>query len=82
MDHTKAEPAEGLGGRVRTLRIRRGLKQQDLASADVSTSYISLIESGKRVPSTPVLASLAEKLDTSLTTCSPVSTTIAPRRTG
>ncbi|WP_199571997.1 helix-turn-helix domain-containing protein [Streptomyces murinus] len=65
MDHTKAEPAEGLGGRVRTLRIRRGLKQQDLASADVSTSYISLIESGKRVPSTPVLASLAEKLDTS-----------------
>ncbi|GGL85908.1 hypothetical protein GCM10010129_31960 [Streptomyces fumigatiscleroticus] len=65
MEHTKAEQAQGLGGRVRTLRIQRGLKQQDLASAEVSTSYISLIESGKRVPSPPVLATIAEKLDTS-----------------
>ncbi|EYT82566.1 MULTISPECIES: helix-turn-helix domain-containing protein [unclassified Streptomyces] len=65
MDHTKAERAEGLGGRIRTLRIRRGLKQQDLASAEASTSYISLIESGKRVPSSPVLATIAEKLGTS-----------------
>ncbi|MFB7597502.1 helix-turn-helix domain-containing protein [Streptomyces sp. NPDC056160] len=65
MDHAKVEEAEGLGGRIRTLRIRRGLKQQDLSSAEASTSYISLIESGKRVPSSPVLATIAEKLGTS-----------------
>ncbi|MEW2292733.1 tetratricopeptide repeat protein [Streptomyces sp. NPDC006743] len=65
MDHAKVEQAEGLGGRIRTLRTRRGLKQQDLASADASTSYISLIESGKRVPSPAVLAAIAEKLGTS-----------------
>ncbi|MEU3525823.1 helix-turn-helix transcriptional regulator [Streptomyces sp. NPDC038707] len=65
MDHTKAEQAQGLGSRIRTLRTRRGLKQQDLASAEASTSYISLIESGKRVPSSSVLAAIAEKLGTS-----------------
>ncbi|MYW67503.1 helix-turn-helix domain-containing protein [Streptomyces sp. SID8379] len=64
MDHAKAEQAEGVGGRVRTLRTQHGLKQQDLASRDASTSYISLIESGKRLPSAPVLATLAERLGT------------------
>ncbi|GAA2318742.1 helix-turn-helix domain-containing protein [Streptomyces kunmingensis] len=65
MDHNKAERIGGLGGRVRALRAARGLKQQDLASAEASTSYISLIESGKRAPSPAVLAGIAEKLGTS-----------------
>ncbi|HZF90723.1 helix-turn-helix domain-containing protein [Streptomyces sp.] len=55
-----------MGKRIRNLRVKLGLKQQDLASTDISASYISLIESGKRVPSDAVLATLARKLG-----CSP-----------
>ncbi|MFE9251199.1 helix-turn-helix domain-containing protein [Streptomyces sp. NPDC007088] len=61
MDST-AEDGEGTGRRLRDLRRARGLKQQDLASGDVSVSYISLIESGKRTPSSAVVALLAERL--------------------
>ncbi|MFD8016051.1 helix-turn-helix domain-containing protein [Streptomyces sp. NPDC059762] len=50
---------------MRELRQKRGLHQQDLASEDVSSSYVSLIESGKRVPSQAVLATLAAKLGVS-----------------
>lgn len=61
MDST-AEDGEGTGRRLRELRRARGLKQQDLASDDVSVSYISLIESGKRSPSAAVVTLLAERL--------------------
>ncbi|MZD04019.1 helix-turn-helix domain-containing protein, partial [Streptomyces sp. SID5785] len=61
MDRT-AEDGEGTGRRLRDLRRARGLKQQDLSSGDVSVSYISLIESGKRTPSSTVVALLAERL--------------------
>lgn len=61
MDST-AEDGEGTGRRLRELRRARGLKQQDLASDDVSMSYISLIESGKRTPSAAVVTLLAERL--------------------
>ncbi|MFE9454249.1 helix-turn-helix domain-containing protein [Streptomyces sp. NPDC006739] len=61
MDST-AEDGEGTGRRLRELRRARGLKQQDLASDDVSVSYISLIESGKRTPSAAVVTLLAERL--------------------
>jgi len=57
-----AEDGEGTGRRLWELRRARGLKQQDLASDDVSVSYISLIESGKRTPSAAVVALLAERL--------------------
>ncbi|MCX3058682.1 helix-turn-helix domain-containing protein [Streptomyces beihaiensis] len=67
MEHTRTAQEGDLGSRIRALRIQHGLKQQDLASAEASTSYISLIESGKRVPSPPVLAAIAEKLGTSTT---------------
>ncbi|MFB7746574.1 helix-turn-helix domain-containing protein [Streptomyces sp. NPDC056132] len=62
MDHSEPSSPVGLGQRIRELRIRRGLKQQDLASEEISTSYVSLIESGKRAPSDAVLAALTEKL--------------------
>ncbi|GGN15262.1 helix-turn-helix domain-containing protein [Streptomyces fuscichromogenes] len=63
MDPLGNATAAGLGERIRVLRGKRGLKQQDLASDDISASYISLIESGKRgAPSDSVLASLAERL--------------------
>ncbi|MDH6116705.1 transcriptional regulator with XRE-family HTH domain [Kitasatospora sp. GAS204A] len=52
----------GIGQRLRELRQKRGLNQQDLASADISVSYVSLIETGKRAPSETVLKSLAERV--------------------
>ena len=42
------QPDPGIGARVRELRRARGLKQQDLAYGEISISYVSLIESGKR----------------------------------
>ncbi|MFE6285193.1 helix-turn-helix domain-containing protein [Streptomyces sp. NPDC057877] len=66
MDHVEAVSPAQVGRRIRNLRVKLGLKQQDLASTDISASYISLIESGKRAPSDTVLAVLAGKLG-----CSP-----------
>ncbi|MFF9019178.1 helix-turn-helix domain-containing protein [Streptomyces eurythermus] len=55
-----------IGARIRELRRQKGLQQQDLASPEVSASYVSLIESGKRSPSDAVLRALAEKLSCSV----------------
>ncbi|MEU3252069.1 helix-turn-helix domain-containing protein [Streptomyces sp. NPDC006997] len=66
MDHTASTSPTEVGRRIRSLRVKLGLKQQDLASTDISASYISLIESGKRAPSDAVLTALARKL-----ACSP-----------
>ncbi|MFE0458565.1 helix-turn-helix domain-containing protein [Kitasatospora sp. NPDC058965] len=52
----------GIGQRLRELRQKRGLSQQDLTSLNLSVSYVSLIESGKRVPSEAVLKALAEQV--------------------
>ncbi|MFD7341581.1 helix-turn-helix domain-containing protein [Streptomyces violascens] len=65
MDHSEPYSSVGLGQRIRELRVRRGLKQQDLASEEISTSYVSLIEAGKRAPSNAVLGTIAEKLGSS-----------------
>jgi transcriptional regulator with XRE-family HTH domain len=43
-------------------RIRKGLSQAQLALPELSDSYISLIESGKRTPTPDVLRLLARKL--------------------
>lgn len=53
MDPLENTTTTGLGERIRLLRGKRGLKQQDLASSEISASYISLIESGKRAPRNP-----------------------------
>jgi tetratricopeptide (TPR) repeat protein len=66
MDHSESSSPVLVGRRIRDLRVKLGLKQQDLASTDISASYISLIESGKRAPSDAVLGTLARKLG-----CSP-----------
>ena len=63
MDH---QPVPGIGTRVRELRHVRGLKQQDLAFGEISVSYVSLIEGGKRIPSDSVIATLAERLNCSV----------------
>jgi transcriptional regulator with XRE-family HTH domain/tetratricopeptide (TPR) repeat protein len=55
-----------VGERVRALRHRRGLSQAALAGGDVSESYISLVESGRRSPSEATLALLADRLGVSV----------------
>jgi transcriptional regulator with XRE-family HTH domain len=54
-----------LGQRLRVLRNERGLSQADLAGELVSASYVSLIESGKRLPEREVLEGLARRLGVS-----------------
>ncbi|MEU8268382.1 helix-turn-helix transcriptional regulator [Sphaerisporangium sp. NPDC049002] len=56
-----------IGQRIKTMRRQRGLSQAQLAHPELSDSYVSLIESGKRTPTAAVLELLAAKLDCSLT---------------
>ncbi|WP_344463320.1 helix-turn-helix transcriptional regulator [Kitasatospora kazusensis] len=51
-----------MGTRVRHLRTVRGLSQADLAGPELSASYISLIEAGKRTPSRRALKLIAARL--------------------
>lgn len=53
---------QGLGSRIRQFRRAAGMSQADLAGDDLSPSYISLLEAGKRNPSGEVLEQLAERL--------------------
>ncbi|MCF6473585.1 helix-turn-helix transcriptional regulator [Nonomuraea sp. MG754425] len=55
-----------VGLRIKTVRRQRGLSQAQLAHPELSDSYVSLIESGKRTPTPAVLELLAGKLDCSL----------------
>lgn len=51
------------GRAIKMLRVSRGLQQRQLAKQlDVDSSYISLLESGKRSPSLELLQTLGEKL--------------------
>ncbi len=55
------------GKAIRVVRSARGLTQQKLAEkAGLDSSYISMIESGRRVPSLGVLEDLATALLTPL----------------
>src|ERR1044072_438089 len=51
-----------LGKRIRLSRIRKGLSQAQLALPELSDSFVSLIESGKRIPTPDVVRLLARKL--------------------
>ncbi len=56
-------PAASLGARVHVLRTRAGLSQAELAAAaGMSGSYVSLIESGQRVPRKKTLDRLSRAL--------------------
>lgn len=55
------------GERLRRLRVEAGLTQAQLADDDLSTSYISLLEGGKRSPSGEVVQQLAVRLGCSTT---------------
>jgi transcriptional regulator with XRE-family HTH domain len=54
------------GQRIREARLRRGLTQQEVACGIVSAPFLSMVESGRREPSSEVLARLAERLDLDL----------------
>src|SRR5207302_7393818 len=64
--------ARVLGQRIRQLRTRRGMTQQDLAGEDYSKSYISAIEQGKTRPSLNALQRMSARLDV------PASTLLDP----
>ena len=51
-----------LGGRVRQLRIARGLTQTDLAGERFSKEYVSQIERGKTRPTAETIEWLAARL--------------------
>src|SRR5437016_548118 len=57
---------EGVGGRLKRLRVARGFSQRDLSSPGVSYAYISRIEAGARTPSVKALRKLAQKLGVSV----------------
>jgi transcriptional regulator with XRE-family HTH domain len=54
------------GRQLRGLRIQRGLSQRDVAAGAVNPSYISLLESGTRVPTFDIAMHLARVLDVPL----------------
>ena len=55
--------SENIGNAIKLCRTRRGLTQGQLAeAAGLSTSYLSLIEQGKRKPNLDVLDDIAEAL--------------------
>jgi transcriptional regulator with XRE-family HTH domain len=60
---TEIEP---IGGRLKRLRLERGLSQRELSSPGVSYAYISRIEAGARTPSVKALRMLARKLGVSV----------------
>ncbi|MFJ9541230.1 helix-turn-helix domain-containing protein [Streptomyces sp. NPDC101225] len=62
-----------VGARIRRLRRAAGMSQAELAGDDLSASYISLLEAGKRAPSADVFAQLARRLG-----CDPSDLTGAP----
>ncbi|MGB8954791.1 MAG: tetratricopeptide repeat protein [Tumebacillaceae bacterium] len=53
-----------LGQKIRDLRVRKGLTQQELGSGIVTISMISQIESDKAYPSHKVLEQIATRLET------------------
>jgi tetratricopeptide (TPR) repeat protein len=55
-----------VGGRIRTCRRALGLSQLELAGEELSASYVSLLEAGKRAPTSHVVELLATRLQTTV----------------
>lgn len=52
----------GFGRRLRKLRRDRDLSQVELAGGELSSSYVSMVENGRRVPTRQVVEQFAEQL--------------------
>jgi transcriptional regulator with XRE-family HTH domain len=63
---SEGSTTEGVGARLKRLRLQRGFSQRDLSSPGVSYAYISRIEAGARTPSVKALRKLAQKLGVSV----------------
>src|SRR5712692_1801752 len=63
---SEGDTPEGVGARLKRLRLARGFSQRDLSSPGVSYAYISRIEAGARTPSVKALRMLAQKLGVSV----------------
>jgi tetratricopeptide (TPR) repeat protein len=63
---TEGSSIEGVGARLKRLRLQRGFSQRDLSSPGVSYAYISRIEAGARTPSVKALRKLSQKLGVSV----------------
>lgn len=62
-DHRSAE-ARWFGSTVRQLREERGLTQAQLAeAADLSSTYLGIVERGENVPTLTVILRLADGLN-------------------
>lgn len=61
---------DGLGAQIRSLRLRAGLSQSELAAGLCSRTYIAQIEADRRFPKAALLAQLAARLGTDLATLS------------
>ena len=62
----RREVLQHLGERVRSVRQRRGLTQESLASSlDISIAYVSLIERGGRNPPYTTVVAIANALGVS-----------------
>ena len=71
--------AKTIGDRVRSMRRERGITQEQLAWAcEVEKGYLSAIEGGRKMPSLPMLAILAQELAVELVDLVVVDST-APR---
>lgn len=58
-----------LGQRIKTIRVKQGLTQEELSySADISTHFLSKIESGKEKASLETVNKLAKALKTPVAT--------------
>ncbi len=60
------EGKSGFAARLRARRIEMGLSQGDLAGDDFSSSYVSLLESGRRDATAHVLEVMSVRLGTSI----------------
>jgi transcriptional regulator with XRE-family HTH domain len=61
---TTRKKLASVGVTIRAFRLRAGLSQDDLADRmDVSTPYISMLESGNRYPSIEMLIRIAVALE-------------------
>lgn len=71
---------DGIGTRLRAERTARGLTQVQLAAGIMSTSQLSLLEQGKRRPSTETLVALAARLGMSVAQLCPSLTLVGRAR--
>jgi transcriptional regulator with XRE-family HTH domain len=63
---SEGSTTEGVGARLKRLRVERGFSQRELSSPGVSYAYISRIEAGARTPSVKALRKLSQKLGVSV----------------